>query len=73
MPARRVLPGDTIYVRAVALEVGSDALQVVIDDGQLMSITAWVPARECARHEDIGELKPALRPIRRASRYHEER
>lgn len=58
MPSRKISRGDTVYVRATAIEVGSDALQLIIDDGVLLSITAWVPARECARLEDIGELKP---------------
>lgn len=58
MPSRRISPGDTVYIRATALEVCSDFLQVRIEDGAFLFITNWVPARECARLEDLGELKP---------------
>lgn len=65
MPSRNIRPGDTVFLRAEALSVGSDFVEVRIDDGQALCITAWVPARECARQEDICELKP----IRRRSRF----
>ncbi|MCK1501475.1 hypothetical protein [Bradyrhizobium sp. 188] len=68
MPSRKVLPGDTVYIRAVAEEVASDGLRCAIDNGS-WAVSVWVPARECARHEDIGELKP----IRRANPRHIER
>ena len=61
MPSRKILPGDTVYVRATAVQVASDALQIVIDDGRWFGLTIWAPAGECARLEDIGELKPARR------------
>ncbi|MBR0855460.1 hypothetical protein [Bradyrhizobium liaoningense] len=61
MPSRKIHPGDTIYVRATALEVHPDFLQVRIEDGAMIFITNWVPARECARLEDIGDLKPPRR------------
>jgi hypothetical protein len=69
MPSRKIVAGDTIYIRATALEVGSDALQAVVDDGYRIAITHWFPSRECARLEDIGEL----RPPRRANPRHIER
>ena len=69
MPSRKILPGDTVFIRATALEVCSDFLQVRIEDGAFLFITNWVPARECARLEDIGELKPP----RRANPRHIER
>lgn len=65
MPSRNCLPGDTIYIRATVLEAGSDYFQVLVDDGKYLAITSWVPAGECARHQDIGRLKP----IRRAGAY----
>lgn len=61
MPSRRCQAGDTVVVRATVLQAASDALQVVFDDGYALSITAWVPARECARIEDVGLLKPIIR------------
>lgn len=69
MPSRKIHEGDTVFIRAEAISVGTDFLQVRIDDGQALTITSWVPARECARHEDIAELKP----IRRANARHIER
>lgn len=60
-PSGKCLPGDTIYVRATVLQAGSDCFQVLIDDGFRLSITSWVPSGECARHEDIGQLKPIIR------------
>jgi hypothetical protein len=69
MPFRKILPGDTVYLRATALQVASDGLQVVIDDGVKFGLTVWVPAGECARLEDIGELKP----IRRSNPRHIDR
>lgn len=69
MPSRKIRPGDTIYIRARAEQVGTDALQVVIDDVVRLAITVWVPARECARLEDIGDLQPP----RRANPRHVER
>lgn len=69
MPSRNILPGDTIFVRAEALAVGTDFVQVRIDDGVSLTITSWVPARECARHGDIDQLKPP----RRANPAHIER
>ncbi|MCK1402051.1 hypothetical protein IVB45_17390 [Bradyrhizobium sp. 4] len=68
MPSGKVVTGDTVYVRATAEEVASDGLRVLIDSGN-WAVSVWVPARECARHEDIGELKP----IRRANPRHIER
>jgi hypothetical protein len=58
LPSGKCLPGDTVYVRAQLLQAGSDGFQILIDDGVRLSITTWVPARECAKLEDIGELKP---------------
>lgn len=68
MPQLRIMRLDTIYIRATALEVCSDAIQVRFDDG-FNILTQWVPARECARLEDIAELKP----LRRANRWHTDR
>jgi len=65
MPSRKVLPGDTVFVRAEAIAVGSDFMQVRIDDGVALCLTVWVPSRECSKAEDIGELKP----IRRTGRF----
>nr|WP_311538594.1 hypothetical protein [uncultured Bradyrhizobium sp.] len=61
MPSRNCLPGDTVFVRATVLSAGTDFFQVLIDDGVALSITNWVPARECAKREDIGRLKPIVR------------
>lgn len=61
MPSRTIFPGDTIYIRATALEVHPDFLQVRIEDGAFMFITNWIPSCECARLEDIGKLKPPRR------------
>lgn len=61
MPSRKMLPGDTGYVRMTVLEACSDAFRVSIDDGYTMAVTAWVPARECSRHEDIAEMRPIIR------------
>jgi hypothetical protein len=47
------------------LSAESDAFQVLFDDGRYLSLTAWVPAGECARPQDVGRLKP----IRRSGRY----
>lgn len=70
MPSRNIRAGDTVYVRATALvDGGGDCLQVCFDDGVKLSITSWVPSGECARYEDIGELKPP----RRANPRHIER
>jgi hypothetical protein len=69
MPSRMMQAGDTGYIRMTVVEAGADYFQVLVDDGVAMSITSWVPARECARLEDIGEL----RPIRRANPRHVER
>jgi hypothetical protein len=57
-PSRKIQPGDTVFVRATALEVGTDFLQAVVDDGFQLAVTIWLPSRECARPEDIGELPP---------------
>lgn len=50
--------GDVIFVRAVVLEAASDCFQVRFDDGGYYVLTTWVPAGECAKAEDIGELRP---------------
>jgi hypothetical protein len=65
MPSRSCQAGDTIFIRATVLEAGSNYFQVVIEDNHTLSITAYVPASECAKHEDIGQLKP----IRLTGRY----
>jgi|GEM_PF-3866132 len=56
-----ILPGQTVFLRATALEHGPELTQVVIDDGKRLSVTLWVPTGECARFEDIGHLKPIRR------------
>ena len=61
MPSGKCQAGDTVYVRATVLLAASDFFQVLIDDGTAIAITTWVPSRECARHEDIGELRPIRR------------
>lgn len=63
-PSQKILPGDPVVIRGRAIEVGSDFLQVLIDDGVKLSITIWAPARECARPEDFDELKPIVQPGR---------
>lgn len=65
MPSRKCHAGDTVFVRGTVLEAASDGFQVTFDDGVMFGVTVWVPARECARLEDVGEL----RPIRRNGRY----
>lgn len=61
MPSRSCREGDTIYIRATVVSAGVGFFQVLIDDGVALAITTWVPSRECARHEDIAELKPIIR------------
>jgi hypothetical protein len=61
MPSRNCQAGDTIFVRATVLEAGSNYFQVLIEDNSTLSVTAYVPASECAKHEDIGQLKPIHR------------
>ena len=61
MPSRYCQEGDTVYVRATVLVAGDGFFQVLIDDGVAISITTWVPSRECAKHEDIGRLRPIRR------------
>lgn len=68
MPSRKVVTGDTVYVRGTAEEVASDGVRVSINSAT-WAVTVWVPAQECAKHEDIGELKP----IRRANPRHIDR
>lgn len=57
MPSRKMKAGDDGYVRMLVLEAASDAFQIRIE-GATMAVTVWVPAEECAKHEDIGLLKP---------------
>jgi hypothetical protein len=54
-------PGETLYIRATVVSPGSDCVQVLIDDGVLLSITTWVPSAECAALDDIARLKPIRR------------
>lgn len=61
MPSRSCQAGDTVFIRATVIEAGSDYFQVLVDDGKYLSITSWVPAGECSKHEDIGQLKPIRR------------
>jgi hypothetical protein len=61
MPSRSCQEGDTVFVRATVLLAGDGFFQVLIDDGVALSITTWVPSRECAKHEDISELRPIRR------------
>lgn len=61
MPSRNCQAGDTILIRGTVIEAGSDYFQVLIDDGKYLSITTWVPARECAKPEDVKLLKPIVR------------
>lgn len=58
MPSRKMRAGEIGYVRMRVLEAASDAFQVLIDNGATMALTVWVPSAECARHEDIDELRP---------------
>jgi hypothetical protein len=58
MPSWKCRAGDTVFVRATVLEACSDTFNVAIDDFVGFALRVWVPASECARHEDIGELKP---------------
>ncbi len=69
MPSRSCQAGDTVFIRATVLEAGSDYFQVLIDDGLKFSITAWVPAVECAPAAEVHLLKP----IRRRSRWYIDR
>lgn len=61
MPSRSCQEGDTVFIRATVLLAGEGFFQVLIDDGQAMSVTTWVPSRECAKHADIVELRPIRR------------
>lgn len=61
MPYRKVQAGDTVFVRAIALAVCSDAVQVRIEDFPSMAITAWAPATEVALQPDLAELRPHRR------------
>lgn len=61
MPSRSCQAGDTVVIRGTVIEAGSDYFQVLIDDGFQLSITTWVPARECAKPEDMHLLKPIRR------------
>lgn len=65
MPSSKCQAGDTVVVRGEVLRAESDAFQVLFDDGVTLAITTWVPARECAKPEDVHLLKP----IRRRGRY----
>ncbi len=47
--------GDRVFVRATALEVWPDAVQVRIEDA-LLAITLWVPASEVSLRNNIGRL-----------------
>jgi hypothetical protein len=58
MPSRKMQAGDVGYIRMKVIEAASDAFRVLIDDGAAMSITAWVPVSECAKFENIGNLRP---------------
>ena len=61
MPSSRCQAGDTVVVRGTVVAAEADAFQVLFDDGQYLAITQWVPARECARPEDVHLLKPIRR------------
>ncbi len=61
MPSRNCKAGDIVFVRATVIEAASDAFQVLFDDGGQFSETRWVPARECAKLEDLGLMKPIRR------------
>jgi hypothetical protein len=55
--------GDVVFIRATVLEACSDQFQVVIDDRLGLSVTAWLPAAEIAKAEDMGHLKPMRRRV----------
>lgn len=61
MPHREVNDGDEVFIRAQVLQACSDAFQVRVLDYPNMAVTVWVPARECAKAEDIGRLLPQRR------------
>lgn len=56
VPYRDVQNGDMVFVRAQVLQACSDAFQVQVCDFPFMTVTCWVPARECSKVEDIGRL-----------------
>ncbi len=64
MGVRKMQAGDTVFVRATALEVWSDVAQIRIEDHPALAVTLWVPASEVARVEDLADLRP---PRRRAA------
>lgn len=61
MGVRKMQAGDTVFVRATALEVWSDVAQVRIEDHPSLAVTLWVPASEVARVEDLAEMRPPRR------------
>jgi hypothetical protein len=61
MPSRKLQAGDPVAIRGIVVAHGGDFLQVLVDDGYALSITQWVPARECAAPEDFHLLKPIRR------------
>lgn len=70
MPSRKIREGDPVVVRGEAVSVCSDAVQVRFQSTNgMITVTQWMPASECARPEDFGELKP----LRRANPRHIER
>lgn len=58
MPSRSCQAGDTVFIRAVVLEAGSDMFRVVVEDHRNIAIAVWLPACEIARVEDLGALRP---------------
>lgn len=66
MGFRKVEAGEIVFVRATALEVWSDVVQLRIEDHPSIAVTLWAPASEVARREDIAELRPPRRRIAEA-------
>jgi hypothetical protein len=64
MGVRKMQAGDTVFVRATALEVWSDVAQIRIEDHPSLAVTLWVPASEVTRAEDFADMRP---PRRRAA------
>jgi hypothetical protein len=58
MPSTRCREGDVVFVRAVVLQAAEGLFEVRVEDRASIGVTIWVPARELARAEDIGLLKP---------------
>jgi hypothetical protein len=55
--------GDEMFIRASFEEGCSDAFQMRVEDFPKFGVTLWVPVREVARLEDIGNMPPLRRMV----------